>query len=140
MATPLNAEGDLLGAPYHDGIVVGLCIRGDRFSLVIEATSAEVTTLEISGVADFGIHPLGRGAILGTIRAFDAARWDSLCISKGGPWDILTGGELFEEDLSHVRNSARDRHGDCWLFVFEFSFRGSIVVLGKDWDLTARAS
>jgi hypothetical protein len=95
----------------------------------------------IRGVSDYGIHPLCYGAILSNIRAISHESLHKTelhlqILGKNGVLDVLKGGQLWERDLLQFKEHIFGRLEDKYLFIFEFSYGGSIVVVGEDWELT----
>lgn len=128
----LSEYGELLGPPYHDGIVVGVSVTNELFRVQIEKDGA-IVGLTISGVRDFGFSPLCRRAIISNIRAVPQARWNDMPDGGVGPWRTLTGGQYSDADLPYVWARLRSESDRWILFIFDFSAGGSIAVVGQEW-------
>ena len=122
--------GELLGAPYHDGIVQEVHAGIDTFSLVVNASEGR-TEIKIHGVWEFGIAPLRKNAILSNVTVFPQDKWDELSSEPDGPWATLAGQQILRRDYHYLQSRLCAHGDDVRLLVFDLSYGGAIVVAGK---------
>jgi hypothetical protein len=131
-----DEEGELRGASFHDGNIVGFRASDDIQEFAIRNTSGQIVTIRLSKVLMFTVGQFWDGAIVANVNVWPIAKVpDSSWNLEDGAWSVLLAGRARKEDMRPWAERIASKYSDTMLVQVSCSYGGSFCALCRSMDV-----
>jgi hypothetical protein len=128
--------GAICGAGFHDGVLTGLAIDHETFSMQIKNASDQFVELVLQGASAWNMVELCNGTII-----FDIHGWVLNQLPQGwdvdSAWKTLFAGRYGMQGAAEEARRLVHKQPNSWLVYMDSSYGGELAVICRRIELFA---
>jgi hypothetical protein len=128
--------GAIFGACLHDGVLTGLGIDHETFSMHVRNASDHFVELVLQGVSAWNMVELCNGTIIGDIYLWTLKQlsegWD---MTHTQAWKTLFAGRYGMQGAEEKARRLVHKQPDSWLVYMDSSYGGELAVICRRIEL-----